>query len=68
MCVCDGDVCCVDMFVVMFIIYVRHKQVYEFYGKRNIGNVTCLNYTASVLGAVAVVGLLLVGSFQVRHG
>jgi len=62
-CMCDGLGVC----AVMFIVYVRHKQVHEFYSKRNIGNVKCLNYMASMLGSVAVVGLLLVGSFQVSR-
>ncbi len=49
----------------MFIVYIRHKQVHEFYIKRNIINLKCLNVLSSILGALSVLGLLLVGSFQV---
>ena len=58
----------VTIFLVFFLafvmIYVRYKQVKE-YNKQDLSRILRLNTWSAVVGAIAVVGLMLVASFQV---
>ncbi|XP_062512965.1 DNA damage-regulated autophagy modulator protein 1-like [Corticium candelabrum] len=53
----------VGAFIAFVMIYVRYKQVKE-YNKQDLSRILRLNTWSAVVGAIAVVGLMLVASFQ----
>ncbi len=50
--------------LVLAIMYIRYKHIHEHY-KESTARVTCCNTLGIVIGVLSVLGMLIVGSFQV---